>query len=71
MPKQMSLAQAKLLMPSCLVGALDNPQTTNDLRYAAQLEIDLFESQEDGCLSADEIRKVRWFLGRLEAYNAG
>jgi len=61
----MTFEYAFKMMPACLVGALDRPTTVEDLRFAAMHEIDCFESDEDGHLTAREIAKVRLFLKKI------
>jgi hypothetical protein len=55
-------------VPACLCGTLDHPATLSDLRFAAQHEIDMFEEDQDGHLTASEIRLVRKFIGKIERY---
>lgn len=54
------------VVPSCLWGALDRPRTLTDLKYAAQHEIDMFEENQDGHLTAIEIKQVRKYLAKIE-----
>lgn len=58
--------EAKKRMPACLVGALDNPRTIADLRFAALHEIACYEEYQDGHLTATEIKAVRRFLRLLD-----
>lgn len=61
----MTFAEAFKKMPACLMGAVDNPKTIQDLLYAAQHEIDMAEEDQDGHLSVAEIRSVRRFLNYI------
>ena len=63
--KPIEFSHAMRILPSCLVGALDNPTTLSDLRVAAQHEIDMFSEGQDGCLSRSEIIAVKDFLTML------
>jgi hypothetical protein len=60
--KRLTFEQAYTLMPACLVGATDRPTTIEDLRAAAEHEVDMFNERQDGCLSCQEMQQVRYFL---------
>lgn len=52
-------------MPACLMGAIDHPKTVADLKFAAEHEVDCFNSDEDGHLEPEEISQVAAFLAWL------
>lgn len=54
-------------MPACLVGAIDQDDKTIDLLSAARHEIDMYDENQDGHLTDEEIRQVRKFLVWLES----
>lgn len=62
----MTFEKAYKIMPACLVGALDRPTTVLDLKFAAEHEVDCFETDEDGHLPEHEIKLVKEFLRRIK-----
>ena len=54
-------------MPACVAYDPYQIKRVEDVRYVLQHEIDLWESQEDGCLNDAEISEVRTALAQVSA----